>query len=102
MKHVTQLKADTLTTQQMEDRIHQISADIRRYRDVEASSELAEFLALKPIVEAKEFQDYKHELLTTKFQDRPEYATRQEYVKVKRSRHVRWYKFYLGMSSVHE
>ena len=102
MKHVTQLKADTLTTKQMEDRIHQVSADIRRYRDIEASAELAEFLALKPIVEAKEFQDYKHELLTTKFQDRPEYATRQEYVKIKRSRHVRWYKFYLGFASVHE
>ena len=91
-----------MTTKQMEERIHQVSADIRRYRDVEASAELAEFLALKPIVEAKEFQEYKQELLTTKFQDRPEYATRQEYVKAKRSRHVRWYKFYLGFSSVHE
>lgn len=102
MKHVTQLKADTLTTKQMDERIHQVSADIRRYREIEASAELAEFMALKPQVEAKEFQDYKRELLTTKFQDRPEYATRQEYAKIKKSRHVRWYKFYLGMSSVHE
>lgn len=102
MKHVTQLKADTWTTKQMDDRIHQVSVDIRRYRDIEASAELAEFMALKPIVEAKEFQDYKKELLTTKFKDRPEYATRQEYVKVKRSHHVRWYKIYLGFESVHE
>ena len=102
MKHVTQLKAGTWTTKQMEERIHQVSVDIRRYREIEASSELAEFMDLKPIVESKEFQDYKHELLTTKFKDRPEYATRREYVKVKRSHHVRWYKFYLGFSSVHE
>ena len=102
MKHLTQLKADTLTTKQMAERYRQVSKDIRRYRDVEASAELAEFMALKPIVEAKDFQDYKTELLTTKFKDRPEYATRQEYVKVKRSWHVRWYKFYLGFSSVHE
>ena len=69
MKHVTQLKADTLTTAQMEERIRQVSTDIRRYRDIENSSELAEFMALKPIVEAKEFQDYKQELLTTKYKE---------------------------------
>ena len=51
MKHVTQLKAETLTTKQMADRFRQVSNDIRRYRDVEASSELAEFRNLQKIVE---------------------------------------------------
>jgi len=90
MKHVTQLKAETLTTSKMEDRIHQMSVDVRRYRDIENSSELAEFLALKPIVEAKEFQDYKQELLTTKYKDREEYKLITGYERAKRSWHVRW------------
>ena len=91
MKHVTQLKGETLTTKQMEDRIHQVSVDIRRFREIEHSSELAEFLDLKKIVETKEFQDYKHELLTTKYKDREEYKLITAYEKAKRSHHVRWY-----------
>ena len=102
MKHVTQLKADTLTTSQMEDRIRQVSMDIRRFRDVEASSELAEFMALKPIVEAKEFQEYKHELLTTKYKDREEYKLISGYERAKRSHHVRWFHFYRGMKKVQD
>lgn len=102
MKHVTQLKADTLTTSQMEDRIHQVSADIRRYREIEASSELAEFMALKPIVESKEFQDYKNELLTTNYKDREEYKLVTAYNRAKHSHHVRWYHFYRGLSRVQE
>ena len=102
MKHVTQLKADTLTTAKMEDRIHQVSVDVRRYRDIESSSELAEFMALKPIVEAKEFQDYKHELLTTKYKDREEYKLLTGYERAKHSWHVRWYHFFRGRSSVQE
>lgn len=102
MKHVTQLKADTLTTAKMEDRIHQVSVDVRRYRDIESSSELAEFMALKPIVEAKEFQDYKHELLTTKYKDREEYKLITGYERAKHSWHVRWYHFFRGRSSVQE
>jgi len=102
MKHVTQLKAETLTTSKMEDRIHQMSVDVRRYRDIENSSELAEFLALKPIVEAKEFQDYKQELLTTKYKDREEYKLITGYERAKRSWHVRWYHFFRGRASVQE
>ena len=102
MKHVTQLKADTLTTAQMEDRIRQVSVDIRRYREVEASAELAEFMALKPIVEAKEFQDYKNELLNTKYKDREEYKLITGYERAKRSHHVRWYHFYRGLKKVQD
>ena len=40
MKQVTQLKAETLTTKQMAERFHQVSNDIRRYRDIEASSDI--------------------------------------------------------------
>ena len=102
MKHVTQLKADTLTTAQMEERIRQVSTDIRRYRDIENSSELAEFMALKPIVEAKEFQDYKQELLTTKYKDREEYRLIRDYESAKHSWHVRWFHFFRGRSKVQE
>ena len=102
MKHVTQLKGETLTTKQMEDRIHQVSVDIRRFREIEHSSELAEFLDLKKIVETKEFQDYKHELLTTKYKDREEYKLITAYEKAKRSHHVRWYHIYRGWSKVQE
>ncbi len=102
MKHVTQLKAETLTTKQMEDRIHQVSTDIRRYRDIEHSAELAEFLDLKKIVETKEFQDYKQELLTTKYKDREEYKQLTAYNRAKRSHHVRWYHIYRGWSKVQE
>lgn len=102
MKHVTQLKADTLTTAQMEDRIRQMSIDVRRYREIEASAELAEFMALKPIVEAKEFQDYKHELLTTKYKDREEYRLITGYERAKRSHHVRWFHFYRGLKKVQD
>lgn len=102
MNHETQLKPDTLSTQQMEKHIHQVYEDIRRYRDVEASAALAEFMALRPIVEAKEFQDYKNELLTTRYKDREEYKTLKRYESVKRSHHVRWYNFFVGLSSVQE
>ena len=102
MKHVTQLKAETLTTKQMEDRIHQVSGDIRRYRDIEHSSELAEFFDLKKIVETKEFQDYKQELLTTKYKDREEYRLIKAYNKAKNSWNHRWFKFFRGLGSVNE
>ena len=102
MKHVTQLKAETLTTKQMEDRIHQVSGDIRRFREVEHSSELAEFLDLKKIVETKEFQDYKQELLTTKYKDREEYRLITAYNKAKNSWNHRWFKFFRGLGSVNE
>lgn len=102
MKHVTQLKADTWTTAKMEDRIHQVSTDIRRYRDIEHSAELAEFLDLKKIVDTKEFQDYKQELLTTKYKDREEYRLVTAYNHAKNSHHLRWFKFYRGLSKVNE
>lgn len=102
MKHVTQIKANSLTTKQMEDRIRQVSADIRRYRDVEHSKELAEFLDLQKIVDTKEFQDYKQELLTTRYKDREEYQLITAYNRAKRSHHVRWYKFYRGLQKVQD
>ena len=102
MKHVTQLKAETLTTKQMADRFRQVSNDIRRYRDVEASSELAEFRNLQKIVETKEFQDYKHELLTTRYKDREEYRLIKDYERAKNSHHLRWFKFYRGLQKVQE
>lgn len=102
MKHVTQLKAETLTTKQMAERFHQVSNGIRRYRDVEASSELAEFRNLQKIVETKEFQDYKHELLTTRYKDREEYRLINDYKRAKNSHHLRWFKFYRGLQKVQE
>ncbi|MBO4578220.1 MAG: hypothetical protein J5688_05875 [Paludibacteraceae bacterium] len=102
MKHVTQLKADTLTTKQMAERYRQVSNDIRRFRDVEASSELAEFKDLQKIVETKEFQDYKQELLTTRYKDREEYRLIRDYNRAKNSHHLRWFKFYRGLQKVQE
>ena len=102
MKHVTQLKAETLTTKQMAERYRQVSTDIRRYRDVEASSELAEFKNLQKIVETKEFQDYKNELLTTRYKDREEYRLIKDYERAKNSHHLRWFKFYRGLQKVQE
>ena len=102
MKHVTQLKAETLTTKQMEDNIRQMSINARRYRDIEQSAELAEFRDLQKIVETKEFQDYKQELLTTKYKDREEYRLITAYNRAKNSHHVRWFKIYRGMSKVQE
>lgn len=57
------------TTDKLEARMKQQEADIVRYRRVEKSAVLAEYMELKQIVGSKDFQDKKTRLTQTKYKE---------------------------------
>jgi uncharacterized protein YifN (PemK superfamily) len=64
---------------------------IARYRQVEQSAELKEYLELKAIVESKEFQQKKHNLIHTKYKSTPTYETIKEYKKLLHDKQLQMY-----------
>lgn len=71
------------STEKMERRIMDDEKRIARYRQVEQSEELKEYLELKKIVESKEFQQKKFNLTNTKYTSTPVYATISAYKKLR-------------------
>lgn len=69
----------------IEQRMAQVKQDIARYRQVEKSAELKEFLELKPIVETTAFQAKKKELLETRYRDTEEGKTMRLWNRASRS-----------------
>ena len=63
------------STDKMEAHILDDEQRIARYRQVEQSPELKEFLELKKVVESKEFQQKKYNLIHTKYKSTPTYQT---------------------------
>ena len=67
------------STDRMERHIMAEEERIARYRQVEKSPELKEYLELKKIVESKEFQQKKYNWIHTKYKSTPTYAIIREY-----------------------
>lgn len=70
------------STEKMERRILADEQRIARYRQVEKSPELQEFIELKKVVESKEFQQKKHNLTHTKYKNTPTHNTISTYKKL--------------------
>lgn len=79
------------STERCERQIMAEEERIARYRQVQESEVLKEFLELKEIVESKEFQQKKYNLTHTKYKSTPTYATIQEYQKLLHDKQLQMY-----------
>ncbi|MBQ7530293.1 MAG: hypothetical protein IJT12_01125 [Paludibacteraceae bacterium] len=70
------------STEKMERRILADEQRIARYRQVEQSEELKEYLELKKVVESKEFQQNKYNLIHTNYKNTPTHNTISTYKKL--------------------
>lgn len=84
MNQVVTLSKDILSTTKMEQWMASVKETIARYRRIEQSEDLKEYLALQAIVETEAFQDNKHTLLTRKYRDTEEYQTTHRHARLHR------------------
>ena len=80
-----------LSTEQFEKTIHDMQERVKRWRQIEKSPELAEYLKLKKIVESSDFQERKNELVNRKYQDTDEGKKMTAYKHIVESREYRRY-----------
>lgn len=66
------LTGKMLSTEQFENTIAEMQARVKRWREIEKSPELAEYLKLKELIDSKEFQSKRMELKDTKYKDTEE------------------------------
>lgn len=88
---LTRLTGKLMSSEKFENHIRGLIADMRRFRQIEASKEYQEYVELKQIVEDPKFQAYKKELLTRKFKDTKEYEQMQTFKKLHKSKQVKKY-----------
>ena len=75
-----------------EANIHDLQERIKRYRAIEKSPELAEYLELKKVVEATDFQEHKAELKNRKYADTEEGRKTRRLDKLRSTIRMRAYK----------
>ena len=80
-----------LSTEQFEKTIHDMQERVKRWREIEKSPELAEYLKLKKIVESSDFKERKNELVNRKYQDTDEGKKMMAYKRIVESREYRRY-----------
>lgn len=85
------LTGKMLSTEQFEKTIYDMQERVKRWRLIEKSPELAEYLKLKKIVESSEFQERKKELVNRKYQDTDEGKKMIAYKNIVESREYRRY-----------
>ena len=100
--NTTNLKSDTLSTAKFEQHIAQVKETIVRYRQVEQSPELQEFLALQKVVKSPEFQENKKYLLTRKYSDTEESKTTSRFRRLRIAPIVHAYYLILAYPNVKE
>lgn len=81
-----------LSTKAYEQWLKEQEQLIVRYRQVEKSDILAEYMQLKAIVESAKFQAKKQELITTRYADTKEGQTMAEYKKLRKTSSVFFYR----------
>lgn len=79
------------STERLERHIMAEEERIARYRQVEKSPELKEYLELKKIVESKEFKQKKYNWMHTKYKSTPTYAIIREYKELLHDRKLQMY-----------
>ena len=86
------LTGKMLSAEAFEKTIHDMQERVKRYRLIEKSPELAEYLKLKKIVESSDFQEKKKELINRKYQDTDEGRKMTAYERLVTSRSIRRYR----------
>lgn len=81
-----------ISTRDFEQWLHEQADTIVRFRQIEKSPLLAEYIALKQVVESTEFQSKKIHFSTTRYVDTPEGKTMARYRLLKRSMPVILYR----------
>ena len=89
------LTGKMLSTDAFEQEIADMLARVARWREIEKSPELAEYLALKKEVESEAFQARKKELSTRKYKDTEEGQKMTRYEKLKSSLRIKGYQYAL-------
>ena len=85
------LTGKMLSTEQFEKSIYDMQERVKRWRRIEKSPELAEYLKLKQIVESSDFKERKNELANRKYQDTDEGRKMMAYKRIIESREYRRY-----------
>ena len=86
------LTGKMLSTDAFEKTIYDMQERVKRWRQIEKSPELAEYLKLKKIVESSEFQERKSALVNRKYKETDEGRKMTAYVRLVNSRSIRRYK----------
>lgn len=81
-----------LSTETYEKTVSDMQARVKRWRQIEKSPELAEYLALKKLVESSDFQEKKNELINRKYKDTQEGRKMMEYEELYNSSSIRRYR----------
>ena len=85
------LTGKMLSTDAYEKTVSEMQARVKRWRAIEKSPELAEYLELKKVVESSDFQDRKKELVNRKYKDTDEGRKMLSYERLASSRAIRRY-----------
>lgn len=85
------LTGKMLSTDAFEKTVSEMQARVKRWRQIEKSPELAEYLELKKVVESSDFQERKKELVSRKYKDTDEGRKMTAYERLATSRAIRRY-----------
>ena len=86
------LTGKMLSTDAYERAVSELQARVKRWREIEKSPELAEYYALKKIVDSSDFQQTKQELINRKYKDTQEGRKMMEYEALSNSSSIRRYR----------
>lgn len=86
------LTGKMLSTEQFEKHIQSTQARVARWKQIDQSSVLKEYLELKQKIESPEFQAEKKELISRKYKDTEEGKKMLRYKEMISSRRVKWYR----------
>ena len=86
------LTGKMLSTEQFEKHIQSTQARVARWKQIDQSSVLKEYLELKQKIESPEFQAEKRELISRKYKNTEEGKKMLHYKEMISSRRVKWYR----------
>ena len=89
------LTGKMLSTEAFEKTIYEMQERVKRWREIEKSPELAEYLELKKTVESTAFQERKNELVNRKYKDTDEGRKMTAYERLAGSMRIKGYKYAL-------
>ena len=96
------LTGKMVSTEAFEANMHEMQQRVIRYRKVEKSPELKEYLELKAIVESSDFQSHKNELKNRKYKDTEEGRKTAHYKNLSGALRMKGYKYALGLPEFRE
>ena len=85
------LTGKMLSTDAYERTVSELQARVKRWREIEKSPELAEYYALKKVIESIDFQERKKTLINRKYKDTDEGRKMMSYKRLASSRSIRRY-----------